>query len=306
MPTADQSPDTVPAWLHWPVRVVAVAVVLPLRLAGVALTAVGRFLDRYMLTPLTRLCHTVIVRPAAWTWRVLIVRPAAWTWRVLVVLPVGWSWRVLLSPARRLGTAIARLLAVPGVPLRWLRKKALLPLAHLVHSWVLRPAGRAIAIAVAVAAEFLLTWLLTPIGRGLAWFVRTGWNGTSWLARQLHRYLLRPTGQAMAWVWRHTAGAFLRVLAHLWRTLVTPAVRRVRTEILRPTGAAVRSALTSLKQPLLRYARSPSPTASTPHPGSPRDGAARPARHAPFGLRRPVTAPHPRRPHHTHRPPRTS
>jgi hypothetical protein len=250
VPKVDEQPESLPAWLLWPVRAIAVVVVLPFRLAGAALTAAGRFLGRWVLAPLAWLGDHLIVIPAAWAWRHLIVIPAAWAWRNLVVIPAGLLWRALLPPARWLGRALATLagwvLMIPvvliGVPLMWLWEKALVPGARLLYRWVLRPIG----LAVAAAAEFLRIWVLAPAGRGLVWFLRLGWEGTSWLFRQLYRYLLRPAGLAAAWLWRYTFGALFRGLGHVWRTLITPAGRWVRDAILRPAGAAVRSVLAAL------------------------------------------------------------
>ncbi|MDI6102367.1 hypothetical protein QLQ12_27485 [Actinoplanes sp. NEAU-A12] len=251
MPQVDDSPDALPAWLLWPVRAIAVVVVLPFRLAGAALTAAGRFLSRYLVTPLAWLCHHVIVIPAAWLWQHLVVIPATWAWHHLVVVPLAWLWRTLLLPsARLLGRVLVKvtgwMVAIPviliGVPVMWLGEHALVPGARLFHRWILRPLG----LAIAATAGFLWTRLLVPAARAITWFLRLGWEGTSWLFRQLYRYLLRPIGLAAAFVWRHTFGALLRALAHVWRTLVTPAGRWIRDEILRPAGAAVRSVLASL------------------------------------------------------------
>ncbi|GIE83246.1 hypothetical protein Aph02nite_91960 [Actinoplanes philippinensis] len=237
MPRADESPESVPGWLLWPIRAVAIVVVLPFRLLGMALTAIGRFLHRYLLVPLGRLWHHAIVIPATWLWRWLIVVPATWLWRCLIVVPATWLWvTVLRPPARWLGKALLTLLgwlmAIPvlliGVPATWLWEHAVVPGARLLHEWVLRP-----------VAVFLWTWILAPLGRGTVWFLRLGWQGTTWLFRQIYRFLLRPIGIAAAMTWRYTFGA-------LWRHIVAPTGRWLRDEIIRPTGAAIRSLFSAL------------------------------------------------------------
>ncbi|MEU4163685.1 hypothetical protein [Actinoplanes sp. NPDC026670] len=237
MPRADESHESAPDWLLWPVRAIAVLVVLPFRLLGMAFEAIGGFLHRYLLIPLTWLGRRLIVIPALWLWHWLIVVPATWIWGWLIVVPLTWLWvNVLRPPAHWLGKALVTvfgwLLAIPvmliGVPLMWLWEHAAVPGAILLYRWVLHPAG-----------AFLWTWILVPIGRALAWFLRTGWNGTTWLFRQIYRFLLRPIGIAIAVTWRYTVGA-------VWRHVITPAARWLRDEILRPTGAAIRSVLSAL------------------------------------------------------------
>ncbi|MEU8656565.1 hypothetical protein [Actinoplanes philippinensis] len=225
MPRADESPESVPGWLLWPIRAVAIVVVLPFRLLGMALAAIGRFLHRYLLVPL------------GWLWRHAIVIPATWLGHWLIVVPATWLWvNVLRPPARWLGKALVTvlgwLLTIPvmliGVPATWLWEHAVVPGARLLHEWVLRP-----------VAVFLWTWILAPIGRAIIWFLRLGWQGTTWLFRQIYRFLLRPIGIAVAVTWRYTVGA-------LWRHVVAPTGRWLRDEIIRPTGAAIRSLFSAL------------------------------------------------------------
>ncbi|WP_433795836.1 hypothetical protein [Actinoplanes sp. CA-252034] len=256
MPRADESPDAAPAWLLWPIRAIAVVVVLPFRLLGMALEAIGRFLYRYLIVPLGWFFQHVIVIPATWLWRHLIVIPATWAWHWLIVIPATWAWHwlivvpatwlwvnVLRPPLHWLGKALVTVLgwflAIPvilvGVPLMWLWEHALVPGAHLLYRWVLRP-----------VAAFLWTWILVPVGRAVVWFLRAvvwflrlGWQGTSWLFRQIYRFLLRPIGMAIAVTWHYTIGA-------VWRHVLAPTGRWLRDEIIRPTGTAIRSLLSSL------------------------------------------------------------
>jgi hypothetical protein len=228
----DQSPESAPAWLLWPVRAVAVVVVLPFRLLGMAVAAIGRFLHRYLIVPLAWLGHHAIVVPATWLWHYLIVVPLTWLWAEVLLPPARWLGKALV-------TVFGWLLAIPvmliGVPLMWLWEHAVVPGARLFHRWILRPLG----IALAAVGGFLWTWVLAPVGRAIAWFLRLGWQGTSWLFRQIYRFLLRPIGIAVAVTWHYTFGA-------VWRHVIAPTGRWLRDEILRPTGAAIRSVLSAL------------------------------------------------------------
>ncbi|MBG0567254.1 hypothetical protein [Actinoplanes aureus] len=207
-------------WLLWPVRAIAVVVVLPFRLLWEAAKLIGRFLNRYLLAPL------------------------AWLWQHLVVIPVLWLAQLIWTAVR----------IVIGVPLAWLWQQALQPALRALWRYVLRPVFVGVLLAVTFVIErliapvgrFVYEWLLAPVGRALLWFLRAGWAGTSWLGRQLYRFLLRPFGIAVAWLWRYTFGALFRGIAWVWGVTVTPAARWVREEILRPAAEAARSVLVAV------------------------------------------------------------
>ncbi|MFC4072554.1 hypothetical protein [Actinoplanes subglobosus] len=225
MPRAD---DSAPAWLLWPIRAIAVVVVLPFRLLGMAFEAIGRFLHRCLIVPLAWLWHHAVVIPATWLGHWLIVVPFTWLWRTVLLPPARWLGKALVTV---LGWVLAIPVMLVGVPLMWLWENAVVPGAALFYRWVLRP---------------FVTWVLAPIGRaiawflrGIVWFLRLGWQGTTWLFRQIYRFLLRPIGIAIAVTWHYTFGA-------VWRHLLAPTGRWLRDEILRPTGAAIRSALSAL------------------------------------------------------------
>lgn len=202
--------------------------VLPFRLLWEAAKLIGRFLQRYVVAPLT------------WLWRHLVVVPVLWLsrliWSGLTVLG-GWVW-----------TAVR---IVIGVPLTWLWRELLRPALRALWRYVLRPVFVGVVLGItfliervlAPAVRFVYDWLLAPIGRAILWFLRAGWAGTSWLGRQFYRFVLRPFGIAVAWVWRYTFGALFRGIAWVWGVTVTPAARWVRDEILRPAAAAARSVL---------------------------------------------------------------
>ncbi|WP_229070325.1 hypothetical protein [Actinoplanes sp. DH11] len=223
-PYVDDRSDAVPAWIVWPVKALAFVVVLPFRLLWEGLRISGRFLLRYVLRPLAWLWEHAVVIPLAWLWRHLVVIPASWLWRYLIVVPARWLWRGIVT--------LGRWLAWPFV---WLWGAAILPALHAVMRWVVVP-----------VAEFLWVWLLAPVGRAIIWFVRTGWDGTTWLGVRFYRYVLRPIGVALAWLWRYTFGALFRGLAYAWRMTVTPAVRWLHTQVLRPAAQATRDMLGAL------------------------------------------------------------
>ncbi|MFG1806083.1 hypothetical protein ACGFMP_06395, partial [Streptomyces sp. NPDC049040] len=81
--------------IRLPVRLIAFAVVLPIRLLWDLLAAIGRAFR----TALLWVWRRVLVPPLAFAWRYLFVWPVAALWRHVVV-PAGralaWGWRVLV------------------------------------------------------------------------------------------------------------------------------------------------------------------------------------------------------------------
>jgi hypothetical protein len=86
LPTRD--PD-VPGFIHWPIRVVAIVVVVPVRLLWELLAVAGTALLRHVVQPVERLLQRFVVRPLGWLWTHLVVIPAAWLWHWCVKTP-GW------------------------------------------------------------------------------------------------------------------------------------------------------------------------------------------------------------------------
>lgn len=219
----DRPTGSAPAWLTWPVRAVAVVVVLPFRLLWEAAKLIGGFLGRYLLAPL------------AWLWRHLVVIPVLWVAR--------WIWAGLTVLAHGIRTVLR---IVIGIPLAWLWRQALRPALQALWRYVLRPVLTAVLVAVTFVVErvivpiamFVYTWLLAPAGRAAGWFLRVGWAGTSWLGRQVYRFLLRPAGIAVAWLWRYTFGLLFRGIAYAWGV--------VRDEVLRPAATVARSVLVAV------------------------------------------------------------
>ena len=197
-----------PAWIHWPIRVLAVIVVLPFRLAWEALRATGRFLARYVGRPLAWLGRHLIVVPAAFLWHYVVVVPVTFLWTYLVVVPGRWLWQLLLRP---LELAVRYLLVIP---VGWL-------IALVTPVFLLLGAG------IAAVARAVHRWVLLP-----------GWRGAGWVLRQVYLWLLRPVGIAIAWTWRHT-------VVPVWR-VVAAAGRWVRESLLRPSADMARAVLVSV------------------------------------------------------------
>ncbi|MET9117525.1 hypothetical protein ABZX38_25475 [Streptomyces longwoodensis] len=140
--------------IRMPVRILALVLVVPVRMAWDALAAAGRFLYRTVARPVGRalawLARAVCVWPFVALWRWVLVpagRGLAWLARVLVVVPAGWVLRYLLAP---LGRGLA-----------WL------------YARVLTPVGRG------------ALWLLGSVGAVLAAVGAGLWTGTVWLVRYL-------------------------------------------------------------------------------------------------------------------------
>ncbi len=219
-----------PAWIHWPIRVLAVVFVLPFRLLWEALGFAGRFLIRSVGGPLARLFHHAVALPAAFLWHYLVTVPAAFLWRYAVVGPLTWLWIHALKPA---GT---RLFAIPA---RWLwrhRRQLLRPFALVLHYSLIVPLAWLWTVSAPVRRG--LWWVLAGLGRGVAAVLVAGWRGAGWVLRRFHRWVLRPVGLAVAWFLRHTV-----VPAYL---MIASAGRWVRASILRPGAGMARAVLVSV------------------------------------------------------------
>ena len=261
-----RDPD-VPGFVHWPVRVVAIVVVVPIRLLWELLTVAGTALLRHVLEPIARVLHRAVLRPLAWLWRHLVTTPAAWLWHRCVETPVRWLWQHLVvvplgrlwARRRAVGAWLLRYVVRPSawlaqrvliIPVSWLvRHLLVVPLSWLVRhllvlpgSWLTRqlaPAGRA-------------------IGRAMVWAWHTAGRALRLTGRGLYRYVLRPLGRSTAWLWNHTVVLAYRGVLVLWRVgvvaparwlsraLFAPAGRWVRTAVLRPVRDACRGVLLAL------------------------------------------------------------
>lgn len=189
----------------------ALIIVVPIRLLWELLALIGRAVGRYVLRPIGWLVYQVLLRPLGW----LI--------RVLIVIPLRWVAEAIIAP---LGRAIYRYLLRPlGRGLAWCLAILLMPFAYAAH-WI----GRAL-----VALWRAVRPVLAAIGRGIAYVWRLA-------GIVLFHILVRP----VRWVWRTFVRPVLRALAWAWRVTVLTAARWVRVNVLKPAGAAVRSAFRAL------------------------------------------------------------
>ncbi|MEU3512854.1 hypothetical protein ABZ733_34340 [Streptomyces longwoodensis] len=254
--------------IRMPVRIVALVLVVPVRMAWDALAAAGRLLYRTVGRPVGRalawLARAVCVWPFVALWRWVLV-PAghglAWLARVLVVVPAGWVRRHLLTPlGRGLGWLYARVLTPVGRGARWLLRSVGAVLAAvgagvwtgtvwLVRYLVVLPVGWAVRYLVVVPVRWLVRYLVVVPVRWLVRYLVV--VPVRWLVRYLvvvpavwiHARVLTPTGRALARCARGVAwlvGVIVAgaVTALLWAgqvLLVVPAVA-VRRWVLVPAG----------------------------------------------------------------------
>jgi hypothetical protein len=213
--------EPLPPWLTWPIRVLAVVFVVPVRLAWDALSYVGRLVGRYILKPFAEyvlfpVLHYVVWIPLRWVTVTLLWRPLAWV-AVHILAPV---------------------LAVLWEGLVWF-VRALGPFWRLLGR-VLLEVGRAVAFA----TKLLYRYLFHPLGIAIAW----AWNHSVVL---LWRYLFHPLGIAIAWAWSHSVVLLWRYLvaipvAWAWRNVVVPPARWIRGAVLHPIAETTRRVLASL------------------------------------------------------------
>ncbi|MFJ9715223.1 hypothetical protein ACIRPQ_04640 [Streptomyces sp. NPDC101213] len=268
--------------IRLPVRIVALVLVLPVRMAWDALVVAGRLLNDILLRPLGRallwLGRVLVVLPLAGLWRYAVVplgKALALLVRVLVLAPLVWCHRHLLTPV---GHALAWLYAhvlTPaavglGAALAWLARYLVAVPARRLYAWVLAPAGRAIAWCVRGVWR-LLVLLVTGIGRVLhlvARVLRVLVVLVTLPASALWRWVLAPAGRVLAAVGREVRDAlrhawriagrlslaagrilgtllrwiFVEPARRLYRRVLTPVGHLVRDVVLRPAAEAARAA----------------------------------------------------------------
>ncbi|MEU8650146.1 hypothetical protein [Streptomyces sp. NPDC048737] len=272
---APQQPDgCLVVAIRLPVRIVALVLVLPVRMAWDALVVAGRFLNGALLRPLGRallwLGRVLVVLPLAGLWRYVVVpagKALAWLAKALVLTPLVWCHRHLLTPV---GHALVWLYAhvlTPavvglGAALAWLVRYLVAAPARWLYDWLLVPVGRAIAWC-ALGLWRLLALLVAGIGRVLHWVTRIL---VVLPALALWRWFLVPVGRVLAVVgrevwdalrhaWRiagHLSLAVGRVLGTLLRWIFVEPVRLVYRGVLTPAGHLVRDVVL---RPAARAAR---------------------------------------------------
>ncbi|MFH9866246.1 hypothetical protein ACH4NT_09185 [Streptomyces lydicus] len=259
--------------VRFPVRVVVLILVVPVRLLWDGLTTAARAVDRTVLRPLGRglalLWRTLVLRPVAWTWRTLVVLPLAWVWRTLVVAPLALVGRHVLTP---LGRGLARVVRGIGAGLWWLARRLGAALGRLGHRLVVVP------------ARWLYAWVLAPVGRAVGWVLTGVVTVLAALVRwivlvpavALWQYVLGPALGALATVLTVVVREVADALGHCWRVAgaISRAVGRFLGAVLRrlvvePLRGAYRHVLTPLGHAV-------------------RDGVWRPVRRALRGVRETV------------------
>jgi hypothetical protein len=227
----------------------ALIVVVPIRLLWELLGLIKAAVVGYVLRPLGWLVYQGLVRPVAWVSRLLwgllglvgravvgyVLRPVGWLVYQGLVRPVAWFFRVPLV----------------GL-LRWVGEAILAPLGRILYHYLLRPLGRGLAWCVSTLFLFL-AYAAEGIVRGLAVLWRVGWPLSAALGRGiayawrlagivLFHFLVRP----VRWVWRTLVRPVLRGLSRAWHVTVLTPARWARVNVLKPSGAAVRSVFRAL------------------------------------------------------------
>ncbi|AXK34179.1 hypothetical protein DVA86_17495 [Streptomyces armeniacus] len=195
--------------VRWPVRVVVLLLVVPVRMAWDALVACGRVLRRVLWQPL--------------------VRGLGWLAHTFVAVPAGRLWRWVLAPVGRgVGVALVwlgkALFVWPWVAL-W--RHVLTPLGH-----GLRAAARGVGAAVVWLVRYGLVVPVVALWTGFVWLLRVLFV---WPAQWMYRRLLTPAGHGLSWLWRT-----LLVLPAVWTYahVLTPLGHGLRAAA-RGIGAAV-------------------------------------------------------------------
>lgn len=262
-----------------PVRIVAVLILLPLRMAWDLLVLCARAVHRRALRPVgdaaawlfARLHRYVLSPLGRGAARLARGTGLVLRWVLLAVCYWPWAaaWRHLLVPA---GSALWRYV--------------LTPLGRGLLRYLLRPAGHGLARC-AVWAATALGWLVrvlivrpwvalwrhgvVPAARGLAWLAKAllvwpwvaAWRyavvpgaalayryllaplgrGLARTARGLYAYVLTPVGHLLLAAWRQ-AGRISRAVGRglllLWRGLVARPVAWAYRRVATPAGHAVR------------------------------------------------------------------
>jgi len=187
-------PEPLPPWLAWPVRVVAVIVVVPFRLAWDLLVLVAGFLWRHVGQPVSAFVYAYLLRPLGYAFYYAVWVPLDYLLVRLLWPPVAWLAKHVLVP---LCTALWR----ATVWLFRLIGPALTLTMRLLYRYLLRPIGLAIA--------WLWRWVVVPVAQVVAWawnhsvvllwrylvVIPVRWTGRTFVtptARWLHRAILRP------------------------------------------------------------------------------------------------------------------
>lgn len=245
-----------------PVRIVALVLVVPVRMAWDALVVAGRFLNDTLLRPLGRVLpwvgRAVFVWPFVGLWRYVLVpsgKGLVWLGKVLLVLPAIAFYRHVLTP---LGHGAVWLYARVLTPIGawawagavWLGRYLVVVPALWLYRWVLVPVGRAV-VWCARGLVWVAGTVVAGVGTGLYWITRillvlpalVVWR---WVLVPVGRVLAvvaREVGDALGHAWRvagHVSLAVGRFLGRLFRWVCVEPVRWVYRSVLTPVGHVVR------------------------------------------------------------------
>jgi hypothetical protein len=206
-------------------------IVVPIRLLWEVLSALGRFVQAYVLRPIGWLIYNGLIRPLGWVLRVLVLEPLWWVLRVLVLGPLWWLLRVFVL-----------------LPARWVWQRILVPLGPMLLRYVLKPLWTVLAWFVRVASfpfVYLARWLvrgLVALWRAVLWPLLAAFGrlvAATWRLAGvvLFHLLVRP----VRFLWRVLVRPVLRAVAYVWRVTVVRAARWTRAYVWEPARAAGRS-----------------------------------------------------------------
>jgi hypothetical protein len=216
--------------LTWPLQVIAVLIVVPLRLLWEAVAAIGRAVEAWLIRPILMLLDYALVRPLRWLLTVLVRTPLSWLWRA-VLTPVGrWLWTYAIAPAARaVGWALGRLLLI-----------VITPFGYAVELIVkgLRAFYRWIEPALVVLGRGLLV-----LGRVLADALTYAWGVATVVVRFIGRVLFHIVVRPVRWLWRTAVRPVLvamgLAIAWAWREALVRPAKWAHRNVLRPASQAV-------------------------------------------------------------------
>ncbi|WP_432979009.1 hypothetical protein [Dactylosporangium sp. CA-233914] len=232
-PSARDEVQPLPGCLAWPIRVLAVIFVVPVKLAWDALVWIARMLWKYVGAPLVTYVIQPVLYYAIWLpFYYVIWVPLRWITVNILWVPLVWLaehviapvcvalWKALVWFVRALGPfwrALGRVLLEVAKAVGWALTQ--------VYRYILTPIGKAIA--------FVWRWVVVPVAMAVAW----AWKHSVVL---LWRYLVVIP---VTWAWRYLV---VVPVAWAWRHLVVPPARWVHTWVLRPVADASRRVLATL------------------------------------------------------------
>jgi hypothetical protein len=233
------SPQPLPGWLAWPVRIIAVIVVVPFRLAWDLIVIVSRFLWRYLGVPVAKFVYAYVLRPLGYAFYYVVWIPLHFLLAKVLWTALVWLAENVLAPFfKALWRATVHLARLLKPFLRLLGRilleaaKAVAVVVGVLYALILRPLG----IAIRWTAVALYRYLLRPVGLALAW---------------LWQWIVVPVAKSIAWAWNHSVVLLWRYLVVVplrwtWQTVVAPTGRWIHAALLAPIAEATRRVLATI------------------------------------------------------------